>query len=97
MQDFLSEHITPRDRLALDYLTSITVKGLGSSSSSSKSSAQPVVEFHFKSNPYFSNSVLRRGLPSSQQEDEEEDADAAEVATEIKWKEGHDLTVKVSI
>jgi hypothetical protein len=94
VQDFLSELITPRDRLALDYLTNITVKGLGSSSSII--TAQPVVEFHFKGNPYFSNSVLRRGLPSRQEGDEEEDAGIAEVATDIKWKEGHDLTVKVS-
>lgn len=84
MQDALAEHITARDRLALEYLTDVrAVHGKDGS----------VVELHFASNPFFSNKVLKRGGVNAAEE--EGGSPLSEIWTDIDWKEGKNLTIKV--
>jgi nucleosome assembly protein 1-like 1 len=85
-QDTLAESITPRDRQALHYLTHITA----ASSPSSSSGGATTVELHFGTNPYFTNKVLRRGISV-----DEATGELQEVSTDIVWKEGKELTLKV--
>lgn len=80
VQDTIAEEISSRDKQALSYCTAIraTYPSKG---------APPTVEFSFSSNPFFSNSLLKRCLGS---------ADVEEVTTDIQWKDtAHKLTVKV--
>jgi hypothetical protein len=80
LQDTVAEEISSRDKQALSYCTAIraTYPAKG---------GPPTVEFSFSSNPFFSNSLLKRCLGS---------ADVEEVTTDIQWKDtAHKLTVKV--
>lgn len=86
-EDTISEHITARDKLALEYCEDIRFnrgpKGM-------------LVEFLFRSNPYFANKSLRRGL--FVEEDEEGGVVRMnEEATDIDWKDGKSLLVKGTV
>jgi hypothetical protein len=75
--------VSSRDKQALAYCTG--VRAILSAEDN-----PPTVEFSFSSNPFFSNSVLRRCLG-------DDEADIPEVTTDIKWKDtAHKLVVKVS-
>ncbi|KAL0488082.1 nucleosome assembly protein [Acrasis kona] len=50
------------------------------------------LNFHFKENEYFTNTVLTKTFHH-----EEDDTPIKNVGTEIQWKEGKDLTVKVTV
>lgn len=81
-QDSISEHVTQRDLIALEYLENIELV--------SRSGADGA-EFTFRTNPYFSNKFLRRVVGW-------EDMGGASVpvdeGTSVDWKAGHNLTVK---
>lgn len=81
-QDTIAEELSSRDRQALAHLTSIRAVAPGG--------GPPVLEFAFSSNPFFTNSTLRRGLGS------DDGTGTAAVTTDIQWKDtAHKLTVKV--
>lgn len=81
-QDSISEHISQRDLIALEYIENIELVS---------SSGADGAEFTFRSNPYFSNKALRRVVGW-------EDTGGASIpvdkGTNIVWKEDHNLTVK---
>ncbi|KAG1669879.1 hypothetical protein FOA52_012468 [Chlamydomonas sp. UWO 241] len=82
--DTISEQITRRDRQALGYCTDVRfVKG----------ARGMLIEFHFCENPFFDNSVLRKGI-YVHTDVSGRPIDVREEATEIEWKEGQSLLVK---
>jgi hypothetical protein len=82
LQDTIAEEITSRDKQALSYCTAIraTYPSKG---------GPATVEMSFSSNPFFSNSLLKRCLGDPKK-------DVEVVTTDIQWKDtAHKLTVKV--
>jgi hypothetical protein len=82
LQDTVAEEISSRDKQALSYCTAIraTYPSKG---------GPATVEMSFSSNPFFSNSLLKRCLGDPK-------TGVEEVTTDIQWKDtAHKLTVKV--
>ncbi|KXZ49941.1 hypothetical protein GPECTOR_18g10 [Gonium pectorale] len=87
-QEELSTIITPRDRFALEYCEDVRyVRG----------PAGMAVEFHFSpNNPYFTNTVLRKGVYVKRAGDGRSGdiEEVREEATVIDWRPGRSLLVK---
>jgi nucleosome assembly protein 1-like 1 len=80
--DILVEEIKEKDEDALKHLTKLEYE-------SEKGTNNFTIKFHFSANDYFTNDILTKRFEIS-----EDDEVTKTVGTEIKWKEGKNLTVK---
>eukprot|EP01026_Neomeris_dumetosa_P058343 TRINITY_DN541_c0_g1_i5.p1 TRINITY_DN541_c0_g1~~TRINITY_DN541_c0_g1_i5.p1 ORF type:complete len:612 (-),score=124.33 TRINITY_DN541_c0_g1_i5:354-2189(-) len=82
--DLISEQITNKDELVLSYLKDVRVW---------ESAEGKGVEFHFDTNPFFGNKVLRRSIQYTGN-DIMSFVGYSEDQTEITWKAGKNVTVR---
>lgn len=81
--DILVEEIKEKDEEALKHLHKLEYEN-------EEGSNNFIVKFHFSPNEYFTNEVLTKKFFIS-----EDDEVTKTEGTEIKWKEGKNLTVKI--